>query len=399
MEKIIKVFTLCVILSLTHNPSVVWAQKVDDERMNRDIAVAENVLSTLIKQEINQPRAFLGFEIKGNYQPGYGVIFRLPSDYTAPIVMSMGAANIERRAFVWDNGQGYTYTYNGEQEDNKEIDEIEKENDRTAYRLRTKMKDKKRLEMDSLHEQYNTRIIKAAKDFIADYSDLVSQLAPTEKIVITNQSEQHKGLYFNSGKRTHISVEALKSDISTFKQGKGLRDQLLSKIKVINTVSVAEKEPDMELLSSIFSRLYRADLSKTFFTEDNIYYERLKDYGVIYYMQVFSTTLGDFNNFSMPTVNLKNIDQETRDKKVIELYPKFEKELKENMLEYGRTVKSLGENEMLIFTVALTKCKGCNIPASLELSVKGSVLKDFNAGKIDKSSALTKFTIKKGANQ
>jgi len=33
----------------------------------------------------------------------------------------------------------------------------------------------------------------------------------------------------------------------------------------------------------------------------------------------------------------KSVDQETRDKKVKELYPEFEKNLKEDMLEYGRT--------------------------------------------------------------
>ena len=94
---------------------------------------------------------------------------------------------------------------------------------------------------------------------------------------------------------------------------------------MINTESVEEVEPDLELLSSIFTRLYRPDLSKTFFTQDNVYFERLKDYGVVYYMQALSSQeLGYTKRYVMPTVGLDDVDQATRDKKVKELYPKFE---------------------------------------------------------------------------
>jgi hypothetical protein len=40
-----------------------------------------------------------------------------------------------------------------------------------------------------------------------------------------------------------------------------------------------------------------------------------------------------------------------------------------------------------------------NIAESLEVSVKSSVLKDYNAGKIDKNAALSKISIKKGVVQ
>jgi hypothetical protein len=81
------------------------------------------------------------------------------------------------------------------------------------------------------------------------------------------------------------------------------------------------------------------------------------------------------------------------------MYPEFEKELKENVLEYGRTVRSIKDNEVLVFNVKITKCPNCGIPSSLEVSVKGSVLKDYGSGKLDKNAALGKLMIKKGANQ
>ena len=155
----------------------------------------------------------------------------------------------------------------------------------------------------------------------------------------------------------------------------------------------------MELLASIFNRLYRADLSKTYFAENNVYYERLKDYGAIFYMQVYSSSPVGERRVSMPTQGLEDIDEATRNKKVTELYPRFEQDLKENILEYGRTLKSLGDEEVLVFNTTLTKCVGCGIPSTLELTIKASFLKDYGSGKIDKNSAVSKFTAKKGPNQ
>jgi hypothetical protein len=167
----------------------------------------------------------------------------------------------------------------------------------------------------------------------------------------------------------------------------------------VNTKAIESKEPDMEMLSSIFSRLYRPDLSKTYFIEGNVYYERLKAFGAIFYMQMVSSVERGLNRHMIPTVGAEDLDQEARDKKVAELYPAFEEDIKNNILEYGRTVKSLGDDESLIFNIALTRCSGCGIPSTLELSVKSAVLKDFGTGKLDKKSALARINVKKGANQ
>ena len=61
------------------------AQSVDESRMNRDIAVAENVLSTLIKQEFSK-RSFFPVEVRGSYRSGHGVTFTVPTDMLIPMV-------------------------------------------------------------------------------------------------------------------------------------------------------------------------------------------------------------------------------------------------------------------------------------------------------------------------
>lgn len=196
-------------------------------------------------------------------------------------------------------------------------------------------------------------------------------------------------------------MEALKSDLAQLREGKITRQQAADRIKIINTESVEEVAPDLELLSSIFTRLYSEDISKTYFVGDNVTFERLKDFGAIYYMTMYSSIeLGDYSRrYVMPTVGLMDVDQATKDKKVTELYPKFEADLKENIIEYGRTVKSLRDDEVLVFQVTLGKCPGCSVPSTLEVSIKGSALRDYSSGKSDKAATLSKFSIRKGSAQ
>ena len=395
MKRIFQTLVCGVLAIATHNN--VLAQKVDEERMTRDIAVAEDILGTLIKQQFERQKMFFPLEIKSKYQQGYGITFYIPADYTTPIVFSHPGDN-----FIWQEeriqGPGVSvYNY----EDRRANPPTPPDKNGTI-RLADKAGEKSRMEMDSVRDAYNAKVIAAAKTFLADYGDMMTQLVPTERIIISNRGDRRAWVnqYFNAPKRTHLSIEALKGDLTQYRQNKISRDQLMTKINVINTQAVDEVEPDLELLSSIFTRLYRPDLSKTFFVGENIYFERLKDYGVVYYMQALSSQeIGYSRRYVMPTVGLEDIDQATRDAKIKELYPKFESELKDNILEYGRTLKSLGDNEVLVFQVRLTRCAGCGIPSTVDYAIKGSVLKDLNSSKMTKVDALSKFEITKGEPQ
>ncbi len=76
MKRVIK-FLMCGVMVL--GAQIAQAQNIDEERMKRDIAVAENVLNTLIKQEFGK-RSFFPIEVRGSYRAGYGVTFSIPTD-------------------------------------------------------------------------------------------------------------------------------------------------------------------------------------------------------------------------------------------------------------------------------------------------------------------------------
>ena len=267
--KVMTKILMSVMMAATMAVQASFAQKIDDERMERDIAVAENVLSTLIKQQFSNQRTFFPLEIRGSYQQGYGVTFTLPADFTTPIafISPPGVNDV----VIWGNqpnSPNVTYYYD-DKSDSEDRSKIV--NEKTMRLKERTYPDRNRVNMDSVRDVYNQKVIEASKTFIVDYGDMIAQLQPGEKVVISNQGNQPRqwvGRYFDSPQRTHLSIEAVKSDLTQLRQGKISRDQALAKIKVVNTQTVNEVEADLELFSSIIGRLYSQDLSKTYFIGD-----------------------------------------------------------------------------------------------------------------------------------
>ncbi len=376
--------------------SLADAQKIDDDRMTRDLEIAKNVLGTVIKQQ-QGTRSFFNVEAEAHYMAGYGVTFRLPPDMNFIYLNSTMGDALRVSGMRAIQAPGFYYEQEGDEEPRSEARARAREAITINGRAGRGGKGKE-INIDSARNAYQAKLVGAIKDFMLDYSDLLSQLPSAEKISVTNRQDGRSPWTWGND-RSFLLVEANKEDMVQYKQGKLTREQASGKIRVINSEKEESIEPDLELLSSIFSRLYRSDLSKTYFTNDEVYFERLRDYGVVYYMQVYSSNEMDGGLYQMPTINLRELEKPDRDKKVKELYPAFEKDLKENMLEYGRTLKSLKDNETLVFNVRLTRCVACGIPASLEASIKQSVLRDYSSGKISREAALAKIELKKGPNQ
>ena len=55
------------------------AQEIDETRMNRDIKIAEDIISGLLSQEGSSSRYFGNTKVSGNYIKDYGVIFNIPT--------------------------------------------------------------------------------------------------------------------------------------------------------------------------------------------------------------------------------------------------------------------------------------------------------------------------------
>jgi hypothetical protein len=127
-------------------------------------------------------------------------------------------------------------------------------------------------------------------------------------------------------------------------------------------------------------------------------HEQIDGLGVIFYMNMVSS-VQENSGWNVPTAGKQNLSQEERDELIKSLYPKFEEELKDNIIEYGKNVKSLADSEQLIFKLGITKCKGCEIPDTIELQLKGKTINELRAGKLNQAQALKEVKVLKGEMQ
>ncbi len=274
-----------MVLMMSVGTAVLAQNKIDEVRMQRDIEVAENILGTLIKQQYGK-RQFFPMEVQGSYLPGYGVTFRVPSEMFSNMFYIKGDEDAWNTIVPGPPMPGVTYSYSYSNSSDNENDEAVKAHDeaqkakseadrnyQTAKRTspRARASGKRKTNTDSARVSYHEKLLEASKNFIADYGDLLTQLQPNEKIVITNKGEGNMfpkiwmgGGYDRPQKQNLINVEGTKSEVNQFRQGKITRDQLLAKLRVVNSEISDELQPDLELLSSILNRLYSRDLSRTF---------------------------------------------------------------------------------------------------------------------------------------
>lgn len=389
-------FKSYVIICLLLLAGTGYAQNVDNTRMKRDIEIAENILSTLIGQETN---ARMGNSVEGTYIEGNGVLFTIGGSsfynlsYGRDLFVNGYAIATTPASAPSAKGQGQQATKNT-------------------------------INRDSLNNKFYTDIKKVMQTFITDYAYLISQLPPTEKVLIRyGQNGQFsnfviagtpKAWGFNADQEEdstppkELTAEITKTNLDEFRSGKLTKAQLEQRIKFTEKTSTAKKDAELELLSSIFNRLYQNDLSETFRIFGNPSYEKIEGIGAVFnlnfgrffgaggvYTLYTKDRLGARSGNKIETTTSKPEPTETENLQRIKAdYPKFMEGFKQNMIEYGRTVQNLAANELLIFKLNLPECADCGIPESVEVSVKKSVLEDYNKNKMTLEQAIQQVKTK-----
>jgi len=377
-----------------------FGQAIDQKRMDRDLEIAENILQTLSNSGEN--RFYSSHNTESSYIPDFGVIFSSPSNnFSIRTLDIKGEKNREyiisgnatgRNVIVAPSSEGDTYSYSYTTSDD-DCDDCPDKKD-LKEKLKKGQEEWAKKSEDMFKEQTTA--------FLVDYADLIGQLKPSDKIMITSKSKNSHVLWMDDSDKkrqsTGRTAEILKSDLIAYKQGKSSREATIGKIKFASTVKDEKVERDLELFGSIFAKLYDSDMSPTYYSSSHrINYERLDNFGAIYNMRVYSSSQ-DNGIHTIRTTRESGLTQEERNQKVNAMYPAFERSIKENILDYGRTIKSLKPNEMLMFKIRLTECKGCEMPRSIEVSVKANILSEYGFGKITKDKAMQSITIKKSGN-
>ena len=398
-----------------------FSQKIDQERLNRDIEIAQSILYKLFAIENESSNEiFYGSRIKrsgnifiaspreggkGYYVNGQGVVLQV----------------VHRPEKVWsvNDNQG-----------NKVIENVVPN---------TFEKDK---------------VVDLLKEFLLKYADLIGQLKPDDKIIIVFEEEQDEDFApiisgQNNGRLTltrlnkkdnketlKITAEIDRQSVSNLKSGQMSEENFLNKITIHESKVESKDAFDFEVLSGILETLFRND--EYLHLDEDVDYNYIEGFGVNYYLHLYpvqgksiinldgvaypTATRGrgrllrfytesiDENNTNLSAKKQKELDElkvkmdsldKVESEKIKVALKDLEPKLKEYIIEYGRTLKTLKPDEVLVLNVSINRWRNpfdedeSDEKSVMQLSVKQSVLAAYDNRESTLEQAMSQVEISK----
>lgn len=342
-----------------------WGRQTQDlsklPKMEKDIIILQNVLGDLFSPN-NSERFFSSRNAKGMYVPGNGVIF------------SLGTNN------MYGDLMEYMVIQEGQADD----------------------KGEKEVDLDELNKQTEEKLRSKSREFLANYGSLLSELKSGEKLMLNidytvrQKRDENRAV---SGRVSFVTSRSsikkrMQSSISyktlnDFTTGKINMDQAMNAIEV-SIVDDAEKDmTDAKILAGILDDLMQSSLDGKFRRRSKTSWTYFEGFGLMFNIQMgtqVSNGLVIYSQGGAGTISRVDADDREKEreeklKEIEEAYPEFENMLKENIIQYGRTLRSLGSGESVIVNVDFgSSFRDSKLPRSIRMIVPKSSIEAFAKG-------------------
>ncbi|MEL6193382.1 MAG: hypothetical protein AAFR66_15090 [Bacteroidota bacterium] len=361
------------------------AQEVDP-RMKKDLEVMERI----VKEMFNSSEPKFRGDAKAEYTEGYGIVISTPSksyEVFAPAVR--------------------THNHNGTTIITRK--DFEKRDGRSGN------------EGDAVED--------LMRKFISSYGDLASGLQRGEKLLMVYEqggSSRDIGIYFGEeSDETKITAMVTKEDLESFRKGSLSENDFQDKIEVkINDSSTGGSAFEYKMLGNILRDILGESSEDSFHInvgdddEDEkrvvringfgrkarVTHQVLDGYGVTYQLKLPSNQIMSFRTNGRGRVKkISKLELEedengeeyekTHDKHFMDSYSNAQSEIKEAMIEYGRTLRDMDASEQLIVKLDMGGCYDCDAPAEVSFQVKKSVLESYDRREIDLDKAIAQIKV------
>lgn len=342
-----------------------WRREQQDlsklPKMEKDIVILQNVLGDLFG---NGDSFFsTSRSAKGMYIPGGGVIFSMSSR------SSYGELLVEYADVVrLSSGQ------NDEPEEELEVDEFNK---KTEEAIREK-----------------------SKEFLTNYGSLLSELKSGEKLMLNvdYSIRQDRDAQRRSGNRITFASRSNQKRMQSSISYKTLNDFSTGKINLqqamnaVETSIIEDAEKDMtdaKILAGILDDLMQSSMDGKFRRRSKTNWTYFDGFGLMFNIQMSTSSRGSgLVVYSQGSGLVTRVDDSEREKELADLakeleeaYPEFENMLKENVIQYGRTLRSLGAGESVIVNVDFgSVARGSKMPRSIRMIIPKSSIDAYAKG-------------------
>lgn len=408
-----KIKFIVVALAALFLQSVVLAQNIDFDKMNRDLKIMENVMSEMFAPSQNQPksRVFsmsgMADDTKSLYVPNFGVILEYSASNT-PIFLNVkdtdkNSSEIDEEQAIKEFFRNYATNIN-QLKDTDKITLVYASNKGKKIDITTK-------DADSSFS-------------VSDLSSL-SDLLPSDitSITVLNKSDKSKTAYT-------VSVK----DLNAFKTGKISENEVNKRIAKKSTDK--KENVDIKVLTSVLETLINEYKIGNYPLNPKVDYIELPGMGVLYNLNMNANIYaGSLNRFVVDTrraeaaeaikkaeeelarirgirglntsdtvqvgtgkvtITKKDINvekdaktDENTKKEIDELVSK----IKEYVLDIGKTIQSIDANESIVVSLNLLKSTTSNLPNRVDIQAQKSDLNAYSQNKLNRQQALEKIKV------
>jgi hypothetical protein len=338
-------------------------------KMDRDIVILQNVLNDLFKGS-REGVFYSSHGAKGMYISGKGVFFNL-NHGTSPEVLF-----IDR---------------DGKVDDDKVVEKDEKE----------------------LLKEQEDGIKSLSQDFIVNYGSILSELKDNEQIILNvNYSDaagtrvlrnQNAIAYLASvngrgnSKRMVSSIAA--KDLKDFLSGKLSMQAATAKVTSKISVDGDIEANDTKIMAGILDDVFQSTFDGSFRKSGRTAWTYFEGFGLMYDMN-FSSDLKRVTATFYAGKKLDTSEEEKANeeklKKAEENFDKLIDLAKESLVTYGRTLRSVKSDEVIILNMNFNSgFRDSSLPGAVRLQVNKSQIEAFSKGSISLDQLKKEIDIKK----
>lgn len=362
-------------------------------KMERDIVILQNVLNDLFNGDKGSFYTSKG--AKGIYVPGKGVIFNVGSGNSgySNIIFAQSLLNAQR------------------QKGNS------KEDEKSAAQE---------------NQESETRLESLSKEFLVNYGSILSNLKSGEQVMLNvnysalNEEEEKsdngtiqggRNLVYrttpSSQKRMVTSIDY--SAIDSYLNGNSSLEAATKKIKQ-NIVDKSDKSAqDAKIMAGILDDLFQSNLDGAYRRSGKTSWTYFEGFGLMYDLSlsggrsgvtVFPTDGAGASNLRFTQLN-GTVDEKNSvetDKKAEENYNDLIDLIKESLVTYGRTLRSVKSDEVVILNLNFgSPFRNSKLPRAIRLQVSKKQIEAFSKGnksidQLKKEINITKLSASTGGH-
>ncbi|MFY0593034.1 hypothetical protein [Roseivirga sp.] len=351
-------------------------------KMERDIIILQNVLNGLFNG--NKGSFYSSTRgAKGMYVPGKGVIFNIASRNSPTetiLVEQLAAAKSPNNEAVVVDGKLN----------------------------------------DANNEETEARLKSLSGDFLVNYGSILSDLKAGEKVMLNvnydalkkddkNQSASttiHNGMniVYRGGsrldqKRMVSSIDY--STINSYLSGKSSLEAATRKVDFDIVNRVNNEMQDAKIMAGILDDLFQSNFEGAFRRSGKTGWTYFEGFGLMYDLNIRGS-YGNLIGYAVAGENTSTLrtkaskERADSDKLAEESFDKLIDMVKESLITYGRTLRSVKSDEVVIFNINFgSSFRKTKLPKAVRLQVSKSQIEEFSRGSKTISQLKKEIEIKK----